>query len=95
MSRTGPCLCGDTECPRCYPGTAGRARIKRFRPTLKAYKEVLHEYEEMGFASFEFLRWFRDFIGRDCFAEINCEELTQLQKALERQRQWAARALKS
>jgi hypothetical protein len=47
-----------------------------------ANARLIHAAPDLATSAADFLAWFKTFVGRDCYAEINCEELTALRAAL-------------
>jgi hypothetical protein len=44
--------------------------------------KTLHAYMRCAHSARDFLNWFRVFIGESAFAEINCDELRELQDCI-------------
>ncbi len=48
----------------------------------KTEKKILHDYMRAAHSGRDFLNWFEQFVGKETFAEITCDELTALRDSL-------------
>jgi len=55
-----PCMCGATDCPRCYPGQPAKATARHYELALECVVETVLDYGQWphkGRAQFDLYEW--------------------------------------
>lgn len=58
-----PCLCGATDCPRCYPNQPAKATARHYELALESVVETVMDYGQWphkGKAQFDLYEWLLD-----------------------------------